>query len=333
MRAAIYRTTGAASDVLDVTDIKIPGPGPGQVRVRVHASGVNPTDVKSRAGVTARGIESFQVPHHDGAGVIDAVGAGIDLARIGERVWVMLAADANPYGTAADYCIVRDDFARPLPPEIPFALGATLGVPALTAAYCLFADGPIDGTQVLVHGGAGGVGRYAVQLARWAGATVVATASTEAKRQIARDAGAHHVVDYRAADAADQILAIAPNIRRIVEVDIGTNLDLDLAVSHPGTVIVVYAADGPDPVLPRRRLMTASVTLEFMLLYNTEREKFLRALDLTEQALREGALTMPPASVYRLEDIVAAHEAQEGGPDSRILIAVTDDVSADLGTT
>lgn len=276
MRAAIYRTTGAASDVLDVTDIKTPGPGPGQVRVRVHASGVNPTDVKSRGGLTPRVIDSFQVPHHDGAGVIDAVGAGIDLARIGERVWVMLAADANPYGTAADYCIVRENFARPLPPEIPFALGATLGVPALTAAYCLFADGPIDGTQVLVHGGAGGVGRYAVQLARWAGATVVATASTEAKRRIARDAGAHHVVDYRAADAADQILAIAPNIRRIVEVDIGTNLDLDLAVSHPGTVIVVYAADGPDPVLPRRRLMTASVTLEFMLLYNTEREKFLR---------------------------------------------------------
>lgn len=327
MRAAVYRTTGDA-DVLEVTDIKTPGPGPGQVRVRLHASGINPTDVKSRSGATPRPIDGFQVPHHDGAGVIDAVGAGIDLARIGERVWVMLAAHANPYGTAADFCIVREDFARPLPAEITFAQGATLGVPALTAAYCLFADGPIEGTQVLVHGGAGGVGRYAVQLARWAGATVVATASSEAKQQIAREAGAHHVVDYRAADAAEQIRAIAPNIRRIIEVNIGANLDLDLEVSHPGTVIVVYAADGPDPVLPRRKLMTASVTLEFMLLYNTEREKFARALDLTEQALRDGALTMPPATIYRLEEIADAHRAQEAGPDTRILLGITDDVSA-----
>ncbi len=326
MRAAVYRTTGDA-DVLEVTDIKTPGPGPGQVRVRLHASGINPTDVKSRSGATPRPIDGFQGPHHDGAGVIDAVGAGIDLARIGERVWVMLAAHANPYGTAADSCIVREDFARPLPAEITFAQGATLGVPALTAAYCLFADGPIEGTQVLVHGGAGGVGRYAVQLARWAGATVVATASSEAKQQIAREAGAHHVVDYRAADAAEQIRAIAPTIRRIIEVNIGANLDLDLEVSHPGTVIVVYAADGPDPVLPRRKLMTASVTLEFMLLYNTEREKFARALDLTEQALRDGALTMPPATIYRLEEIADAHRAQEAGPDTRILLGITDDVS------
>lgn len=327
MRAAIYRTNGSAADVMEVTDIKTPGPGPGNVRVRVHASGVNPTDVKIRSGATARPIDGFQVPHHDGAGVIDAVGAGIDLARIGERVWVMLAANANTYGTAADYCIVRDDFARPLPAEASFTLGATLGVPALTAAYCLIADGPIDGAQVLVHGGAGGVGRFAVQLARWAGATVVATASTEAKQQIAREAGAHHVIDYRAPDAAEQILAVAPNISRIIEVDLADNLDLDLAVSHPGTVIVVYAADGPDPVLPRRRLMSASVTLEFMLLYNTEREKFTRALALTEQALAAGALTAPPVTTYPLEDIVAAHEAQERGPEGRIVIAVTDDVS------
>jgi NADPH2:quinone reductase len=326
MRAAIYRTTGDA-DVLEVTDIKTPGPGPGQVRVRLHASGINPTDVKSRSGATPRVIDGFQVPHHDGAGVIDAVGAGIDLGRIGEHVWVMLAANGNPYGTAADYCIVREDFARSLPAEISFAQGATLGVPALTAAYCLFADGPIEGQQILVHGGAGGVGRCAVQLARWAGATVVATASTEAKQQVAREAGAHHVLDYRAADAAEQILAVAPNIRRIVEVNITDNLDLDLAVSLPGTVIVVYAADGPDPVLPRRKLMTASVTMEFMLLYNTEREKFARALTLTEQALAEGALTMPPATIYSLEGIAAAHRAQESGPDSRILIGLTDDVT------
>lgn len=320
MRAATYSKTGSANEVLSVKDLPLPKPGPHQVRVKLAFSGLNPTDVKSRAGLTPRDIGKFQIPHHDGAGVIDVVGASVDPSRIGERVWVMLAADNNPYGTAAEYCIVDVKHVSALPAEVPFELGATLGVPAVTAAYCLFADGPIDGQQVLIHGGAGGVGRAAIQLAKWAGATVIATASTPEKQDVAKEAGADHVFDYRDPDVAQAIRAVAPKISRIIEVNLAANLDLDLTVSNPGTVIVVYAADGEDPVLPRRRLMSACVTLQFMLLYNTEPQKFSQALAATQEALAAGALTMPPVRYFGLAEIAGAHIAQEGGPDTRILI-------------
>ncbi|MFM1917506.1 MAG: hypothetical protein RJB01_1021 [Actinomycetota bacterium] len=320
MRAATYSKTGPATDVLTVKSLPLPKPGPHQVRVKLAFSGVNPTDVKSRAGLTPRSMGKFQIPHHDGAGVIDVVGASVDPSRIGERVWVMLAADNNAYGTAAEYCVVDVKHVLPLPADVPFEMGATLGVPAVTAAYCLFADGPIDGQQVLIHGGAGGVGRAAIQLAKWAGATVLATASTPEKQVIAREAGADFVFDYRDPDVAESIRAVAPKIRRIIEVNLNANMDLDLAVSNPGTVIVVYAADGEDPVLPRRRFMSACVTLQFMLLYNTEPQKFTKALEATQEALAAGALTMPPVRYFGITEIVDAHLAQEAGPESRILI-------------
>lgn len=320
MRAATYSKTGPASDVLAVKQLPLPKPGAHQVRVKLAYSGVNPTDVKSRAGLTPRSIGKFQIPHHDGAGVIDVVGASVDPSRIGERVWVMLAADNSAYGTAADYCIVDVKHVHSLPAEASFELGATLGVPAVTASYCLFADGPITGHQVLVHGGAGGVGRAAIQLAKWAGATVIATASTPEKQAIAREAGADHVFDYRDPGVAESIRAVAPKIRRVIEVNLTANMDLDLAVSNPGTVIVVYAADGEDPVLPRRRFMSACVTLQFMLLYNTEPTKFDQALAATQEALAAGALTMPPVRYFALAEVADAHLAQEAGPDARILI-------------
>lgn len=322
MRAAVYRAEGSASDVLGVEELDIPEPRPGFVRVKVSYSAVNPTDVKSRAGLTPRPIHAFQVPHHDGAGVIDAVGEGVDPSRIGERVWLMLAANDNPYGTAAEYCIVPSEFARPLPSSASFALGATLGVPAVTAAYCLLSGGPIDGAQILVHGGAGAVGRYAVQLAHWLGADVVATASTPEKQATARAAGASLVVDYRDPTAAEQIRTALPRLSRIIEVDLVRNLPLDLAVSNPGTVIVNYAADGEDPVLPRRALMRACVSLEFMLLYNVRKEMFWQSVETVQQALDAGALTMPPHAIHSLTDIAAVHESQERGSSERLLVAL-----------
>jgi NADPH2:quinone reductase len=163
------------------------------------------------------------------------------------------------------------------------------------------------------------VGRAAIQLAKWAGATVIATASTPEKQVIAREAGADHVFDYRDSEVSDSIRAVAPKIRRIIEVNLNANMDLDLAVSNPGTVIVVYAADGEDPVLPRRRFMSACVTLQFMLLYNTEPHKFTQALEATQEALAAGALTMPPVRYFGITEVVDAHLAQEAGPDARIL--------------
>lgn len=320
MRAAMYSTVGPAREVLRVDRIAIPKPGPNQVRVRLAFSGVNPTDVKARSGAVPRDMADFQIPNQDGSGVIDIVGANVDPARIGERVWVMFAASDSVYGTAADYCVVDVNRVRRLPDGIDLALGATLGVPAVTAAYCVLGDGPVDGRVVMVHGGAGGVGRCAVELAKWAGATVVATASTPDRQQVAREAGADFVFDYRDADSAYEIREAVGAVDRVIEVNLPANMEMDLEVSKPGTVVVVYAADGPDPVIPRRRLMTANVTLAFMLLYTVAPEKLSLAVAAIASALDDGALTMPPVRYFELEDIVGAHEAQEQSSGERVLI-------------
>jgi NADPH:quinone reductase len=203
MRAAVYRGTGAARDVLRVEEVARPEPGPSEVLVRVHASGVNPTDVKSRAGATGRPVDEFQIPHHDGAGIIEAVGPGVDPARTGERVWVWLAAFGRRWGTAAEWTVVPARQAVPLPDRVSFELGASLGVPAVTADRCLFADGPVAGKAVLVAGGAGAVGHFAIELARHAGGRVVATVSGPEKAELAAKAGADLVVNSRDADAVD----------------------------------------------------------------------------------------------------------------------------------
>jgi NADPH2:quinone reductase len=317
MRAAFYEKTGPASEVLQVSEVALPEPGPGQVRVTISFSGINPTDVKTR-GRGLASIDEFQIPHQDGSGVIDAVGAGIDPSRIGERVWVMLAANGNRYGTAAQYCIVNSELARHLPDAATLELGATLGVPAVTAAYCLFADGPIVGETVLVSGGAGAVGRAAVQLAKWAGARVFTTVSSEHKAQIATEAGADVVVNYTDPTAIDQLKD--QGISRIIEVNLGANLELDLAISQPGMKIVVYAADGDDPVLPRRALMTACISIEFMLLYNIPEHKLWQAVEFVEAALAQGALTPPPITLMPLNEIAAAHVQIEAASINRVLV-------------
>jgi NADPH2:quinone reductase len=318
MRAALYEVTGPASEVLQIQEVNTPEPGPGQVRVTISFSGINPTDVKTRGGKGLWSIDEFQIPHHDGSGVIDAVGAGVDPNRIGERVWVMLAANGNRFGTAAQYCIVNSELARHLPDSTSFELGATLGIPAVTAAYCLFADGPIAGESVLVSGGAGAVGRASVQLAKWAGARVFTTVSSEYKAQVATGAGADVVVNYTDPDAIDQLKD--QGISRILEVNLGANLELDLAISQQGMKIVTYAADGDDPVLPRRALMVAGITIEFMLLYNVEKHKLWKAVELLEQALAEGALTLPPITLMPLTQIADAHIQVEAASISRVLV-------------
>ena len=320
MRAAVYRGTGAARDVLHVEEVRRPDPGPGEVLVRVHASGVNPTDVKTRSGATARPVDEFQIPHQDGAGVIEAVGLGVDPARTGERVWVWLAAFGRRWGTAAEYTVVPARQAVPLPDGVSFELGASLGVPALTAHRCLFADGPVTGKAVLVAGGAGAVGHFAIELAKHAGGRIVTTVSTPEKAELAAKAGADLVVNYRDEDAAGQLEAFAPLMDRVVEVALGANLALDLAVSGPHTVVVSYAADGPDPVLPVRACMTANVTLRFVLLYGLTADAVDAAVAGVSAALAAGALTELPVHRFPLSDVVAAHEAVERGVTGKVLV-------------
>ncbi len=320
MRAAVYERMGPAREVLRIAEIERPEPGAGEVRVRVSFSGVNPTDWKGRSGATPRSIEDFQIPHHDGAGVIDAVGEGVDPGRVGERVWVWFAASGQRWGTAAEWTVVPEERAVLLPGGASLELGASLGVPAMTAHYCLFSDGPIDGKTVLVAGGAGAVGHFAIELAKRAGARVIATVSNPEKGDLAAKAGADHVVNYTDAEAVDEVKAFAEHVDRIVELALGKNLELDLAVSHPETVTVVYAADGPDPVLPVRACMTANARLRFVLLYGVARAALRQAAGDICEALKEGALSELPVHRFSLEETAAAHEAVEGHAVGKVLV-------------
>ena len=320
MKAAVYRETGPARDVITVEDVERPALGPGEVLVRVRASGVNPTDYKSRSGATARPIDGFQVPHQDGAGVIEAVGAGVDPGRVGQRVWLWLAAAGRRWGTAAHYTAIPARQAVPLPDDASFELGASLGVPAMTARHCLLADGPITGKTVLVAGGAGAVGHYAIELAKWAGARVITTVSGPRKADLAARAGADLVVNYQQADAAERIKAFAPAVDRVVELALGANLALDLAVAHPETVVVTYAAESSNPVLPVRDCMTANVTLRFVLLYTISPAALDATVTDITAALRAGALTELPVHKFPLEEIAAAHEAAESGAVGKVIV-------------
>jgi NADPH:quinone reductase len=322
LKAALYEKHGPAADVLRVMEIERPEPGPGQVRVRMELSGVNPTDWKSRSGATPRPIDGFQIPHSDGAGEIDAVGAGVDPVRVGERVWTWLAASGSRFGTAAQWCVLPARQAVPLPDGSSAELGACLGVPAMTAYRCLFADGPVEHRSVLVAGGAGAVGHFAIELAKYFGARVAATVSSPQKGQLAEQAGADAVVNYRDADAVDQLRAFAPRFDRIVEVALGANLDTDLALAGPQTVIAAYAAEPQDPVLPVRRCMTANVTLRFMLLYTVPAEPMDEAAAGITAALAAGALTALPILRFPLDDIAAAQDAVEAGAVGKVVVEI-----------
>ena len=320
MRAAIYRQTGDSS-VLSVEEIPTPEPGPGEVRVRITHSGVNPTDWKTRSGMTGGAPLEPQVPHQDGAGVIDAVGEGVGVDRVGQRVWLYLAAFQNRWGTAAQYSVVPAERAVPLPDAASGELGASLGVPAVTAAHCLGGDPDrLSGTTVLVTGGAGAVGHYAIELAKHAGARVVTTVSSPEKAELARDAGADLVVDYRQPGFVEEVERFSPTVDRVVEVALGANLDLDLTVSRPGSEIVTYATESADPVLPTRRLMAANVTIRYVLLYGAPRQELADAVRWVDRAVRDSALSLLPLHRFPLDEVAAAQDAVEHGAVGKVLV-------------
>jgi NADPH2:quinone reductase len=323
MLAALYQSAGG-SEVLKVREIATPTPGPGEVRVRVAVSGVNPTDWKSRRRATPTGGEPA-VPNQDGAGTIDAVGPGVSASRVGERVWLLLAAHENRWGTAAEYSVVRSERAVALPDSASFELGASLGVPALTAWHCLTVAGSPAGRKVLISGGAGAVGRAAIELARYLDAEqVLTTVSGAEKAQVAHAAGAQTIVNYRDADAAEQIRTASPEgVDRFVEVAIDQNLGLDLQVAAPHASIVAYAGNDSSPAtVAVRELMMANISLHFMLLYTIKPTDLAAAISGVCEALSAGALTVPPLHRYSLEQVAQAHDAVEGGAIGKVLIDV-----------
>jgi NADPH2:quinone reductase len=333
MKAITYTTNGDP-DVLTLVERPVPEPGPGEVRVRVHVSGVNPTDWKSRRTTAPDGE---QVPNQDGSGVIDAVGAGVPESRTGERVWLWEAAYRRPGGTAQEYVTLPARQAVALPEGASFDLGASLGVPGLTAHRALtvadggperLAPGALAGRTVLVAGGAGAVGNAAIQLARWAGATVISTVSGAAKGELARAAGAQHIVDYRAQDAAAEIRRIAPDgVHIVVEVAPATNAELDVAVAANNAVIAFYADDGESAAVPVRPSMAGNLRWQGMLLYTVPQDAKEHGIAAVSAAVADGAFRVGesagvPLHHFPLADTAAAHRAVEEHAVGKVLIDV-----------
>ncbi|WP_341249474.1 NADPH:quinone reductase [Cupriavidus pauculus] len=317
MRAAYYERQGKASEVLRLGEFPDPQPAPGEVRVRIHASGVNPSDIKARTGFSGPAKFPLVIPHQDGAGVIDAVGAGVAATRIGERVWLYEAQYQRAFGTAAEYAIVPTQQAITLPDNCSFEVGACLGVPALTAHRCLFADGELKGRAVLVHGGAGAVGTAAILLAKWAGAWVAATVSSPAQAEAARRAGADIVIDRWSQDVA-KIVRSETDMRgvdRIVDVSLQDNLEIDLQCLANGGVISAYAVQTASDhlPLPLLRAMIAGSAFRFVYIYTVPAAAKLAAVSAIGQCLADGAYAPTIGLRLPLERIVEAHEAQESG--------------------
>jgi len=270
VKAVWYERQGAAPDVLSYGDMPTPVAGPGEVRVRLEASGVNPSDVGRRSG-SYRAMEYPRViPNSDGAGIVDQVGEGVTRLGIGQRVWLFNGQrNGRAFGTAAEYIALSEHLVTPLPSDLSFAAGATLGIPGMTAWCCLFADGPLAGQTVLVTGGAGAVGHYAVQLAKWGGARVIATVSSSLKAEQARHAGADLVVNYRNEDVVAKALAFTEQrgVDRVVDVDFGGNITTTLKLMAMNSTIAVYATNGNrTPVVPMRELMEKCIALRALVL-------------------------------------------------------------------
>lgn len=317
MQAAYYERTGAAAEVLQLADLPDPRPGPGELRVRLRWSGVNPSDVKSRAGLRSKQLAFPRiVPHSDGMGVVDAVGEGVPAARLGERVWVWNAAWGRAFGTAAQFVVLPARQAVLLPEGTSDEAGACLGIPALTALHAVLCGGGVQGQAVLVAGGAGAVGHYAVQFARLLGArTVLATVSSAAKAELARAAGADEVIDYRAENVAERVRAATQGrgVDRIVEVDVAANAALDLDVIRPGGDCVVYGSGKGEFTLPFFPLIAKNVTLRFFIVYKLDEADRERAESTLTGFLQRGVLQHLIAQRLPLAQIVQAHELVESG--------------------
>lgn len=338
MRAVVYRESGS-SDVLRLEDRPLTEPGPGEVRVRVRVSGVNPTDWKSRqGGGYSSAADAGQVPNQDGAGIIDVIGSDVDPARVGQRVWLWEAAWQRTDGTAQEALCLPARQAVELPDSASFDVGASLGIPALTAHRCLTAHddiparltpGAMSGKAVLVTGGAGVVGHAAIQLAKWAGATVLSTVSGPDKGQLAKAAGADLVIDYRSEDVVAAVRGACPGgVDVVVDVAPNANGSVDAQVVAPGATISFYAQEGPDELhVPLRAHMSAGTRLQGVLVYTLStaaKDAAVAAVAaaVTDRAMPVGAKHGLPLHRFKLDQTARAHDAVQSGVTGKVLIDV-----------
>ena len=318
MKAIWYEQPGNASEVLQYGDIEQPEPAAGEVRVKVHTSGINPSDTKFRSGwMGLKQPYPKTIPHNDGAGVIDAVGEGVSSERLGERVWIYEAQRRSAFGTAAEYVVIPAYKAVTMPENLDFAAGAGLGVPAMTAHFSVFSDGPITDKTVLVHGGAGAVGMYAIQLAKWGGAkTILATVSSDEKAAIAKQMGADYVINYRQEDVVAQVRELVGKrgCDRIVDVALAVNIDINAKLVARNGVIATYeSGNAPTVEIPFYELLYKNAALRTVLVYAMSETAHEVATRDINQAIQDGALQHLIAARYPLSETAAAHDAADSG--------------------
>jgi NADPH:quinone reductase len=328
MRAAWYERKGPAAAVLNVDGRPIPEPGPAELLIRVRASGVNPSDTKARGGLRGNSNMPFPViiPHQDGAGEVVAAGSPELAHRVGQRVWFYEAQFERPFGAAAEYTAIPAHKAVKMPVSLSFDEGACLGVPAMTAHRAVFADGPVKDKTVFVSGGAGAVGRYAVQFAKHGGARVIASVGSERSAASARAAGADLILDRRSADIVARTVEFTDardgrGVDRFVEVAFGANLPLIEQLLKPNGVVATYSSDSePNPKLPFWPLLMLDATIRLILVYRMDACAHIAAERAISEALANGALTHDIAGVFDLEDIAQAHELVEKGAGGKVIV-------------
>lgn len=325
MRAVWYSELGGAGEVLRYGEVEAPSPGPGEVLVRLATSGVNPVDVKRRQGGRGAMASATVIPHFDGAGIIEGVGEGVDMARVAQRVWLFEAQWQRDHGTAAELVALPSELAVPLPESVSFAEGAALGIPAMTAHRCVFGDGSVEGATVMVTGGAGAVGHYAVQFAALGGAKVIATTSGGAKADLAAAAGAAHLINYREGAVTERVLEITDGagVDRVVDVELGGNLASTVPLLKTRGVIATYASQAmPEPTIPFYQLLYKNATVRCELVFLMSEEAKHQALaDITEW-LEAGRLKHHIAETIPLAEAVRAHQAVEAEAFGKVVLTV-----------
>jgi NADPH2:quinone reductase len=315
MRAAYYEQNGTARDVLKLAEVETPRPGPGEVRVKLATSGINPSDVKSRSGATRKIGYPRVIPDSDGAGTIDMVGEGVPASRVGERVWVWNAQWLRPFGTTAEYVTLPATQAVRLPANTSFETGACLGIPAMTACHAVAVSGAGPGVTLLVAAGAGSVGNYAIQFAKQAGATVIATVSSPKKAEMARAAGADHTIDYKREVVGERVMALTDKkgVDVVVEVDFAANAHLAPGVLRPRGLVVIYGTGNKGPDVPWNFFLRNAITLQYIYVYELTPAERSAAVAAITRGLESGTLLTNVGLTLPLADVVAAHEAVEQG--------------------
>jgi NADPH:quinone reductase len=324
MKAAWYEKQGPPRDVLVVGEMPEPVPAAGEVRIRIEASGISPGDIKKRQDTFGYGMAYPRViPHSDGAGRVDQLGAGVSSEWMGRAVWCYGAQSYRPFGTAAEFTVVPVEQIAPLPDKVSMEQGACLGIPGITAHRAMYVGGAVRGRTVMVQGAAGAVGLCAVALARHAGARVIGTVRSASDQPTPKNAGAHDVV-LSDKDLAARVRRLAPEgIDHIVEVAFAANIEVDVELLKLGGSIASYATDNATPKIPFWQMVFKNLRIFFLGGDDFPKEAKQQAARDLNAALEAGWSGFEIGERIPLAEIARAHELVERPVrPGRVLVAL-----------